>query len=115
MASIGGQLGFIAEPDHVDLLAPAQQVDRRLQAVAAVVARPGRHPHAPRVRGQRQGQPCHRQTRALHQRVRRQDSHRLGFDQTGGRCVVQRLGAGQAGDALHVRNAAAGLDESTYE
>ena len=76
------------------------QVQRRLETIAAVVARPAGDPDAPGARGQCKRQACHRQARPLHQGVRGQGGSRFLLNPASGRHAVQGL-ADSACDFLH--------------
>jgi hypothetical protein len=72
----------------------------RLEAVAAVVARPAGHPDRAGVRRDRHREPCHRQSGAPHQRVGGQGG-RAGLLDAARGGEVEQVGGGGGGDAMH--------------
>lgn len=70
----------LAEQDHFHRLAGVLQADRRIDAIAAVVARARDDADQARMRRQRQGKTRHGGTGALHQGMRRQRRQGCGFD-----------------------------------
>jgi len=97
---VGGQPGFVADAGDDRRKAALAELRRGFEAVAAVVARSAGDPDRARLGRHGHGQPGHGESRALHQRVRRQ--------QRGGRLLdaacrgnVEQVGDGRGVDALH--------------
>jgi hypothetical protein len=88
------QAAFIARKSNDRKATPMSQLRRRLEAIAAVVARPASHPDRARMGRNGHREPRHCEARALHQRMGGQGVGRGLFDAARGRDVEQIGGGG---------------------
>ncbi len=91
----------IADEAHLDALAGREQVHRRVEAVATVVARTGGNPDLLPVRRDREREPGDCEAGAPHQRVRGQRRGGAVFDVARAFDAEQRQGARRRQDSLH--------------